>query len=65
MEYSGSIYNLSPFLSLVSVEQANRQLQRELISRSALGYDPGGGGSETLEPSMTQRFSNQHETKIF
>ncbi|MBN2115874.1 MAG: class I SAM-dependent methyltransferase [Anaerolineales bacterium] len=37
MEYSGSIYNLSPFLSLVSLEQAKRQLQRELNRRSALG----------------------------
>lgn len=37
MEYSGSIYNLSPFLSLVSLEQAKRQLQRELSRRSALG----------------------------
>jgi len=37
MEYSGSIYNLSPFLSLVSLEQAKRQLQRELNHRSALG----------------------------
>ena len=37
MEYSGSIYNLSPFLSLVSSEQAQRQLQRELNQHSALG----------------------------
>ncbi len=37
VEYSGSIYNLSPFLSLVSVEQARRQLQRELKRRSTLG----------------------------
>jgi len=37
IEYSGSIYNLSPFLSLVSSEQAQRQLQRELDRRSALG----------------------------
>ncbi|HSB01999.1 MAG TPA: class I SAM-dependent methyltransferase [Anaerolineales bacterium] len=37
VEYSGSMYNLSPFLSLVSVEQAKRQLQRELKHRSALG----------------------------
>ncbi len=37
MEYSGSIYNLSPFLSLVSLEQAKRQLQRELRRRSTLG----------------------------
>ncbi|MGZ9234176.1 MAG: class I SAM-dependent methyltransferase [Anaerolineales bacterium] len=37
IEYAGSIYNLSPFLSMVSAEQANRQLQRELASRSALG----------------------------
>jgi 2-polyprenyl-3-methyl-5-hydroxy-6-metoxy-1,4-benzoquinol methylase len=37
IEYAGSIYNLSPFLSMVSAEQANRQLQRELASRSASG----------------------------
>jgi SAM-dependent methyltransferase len=37
IEYSGSIYNLSPFLSLVSSEQAKRQLQRELRARSILG----------------------------
>ncbi len=37
IEYSGSIYNLSPFLSLVSSEQAKRQLKRELNRRSALG----------------------------
>lgn len=37
LEYAGSIYNLSPFLSLVSAEQANRWLRRELNSRFALG----------------------------
>ncbi|HMB21866.1 MAG TPA: methyltransferase domain-containing protein [Anaerolineales bacterium] len=37
VEYSGSIYNLSPFLSLISLAQAKRQLQRELNRRSALG----------------------------
>jgi hypothetical protein len=37
MEYAGSIYNLSPFLSLVSPERANRQLQRELSGRSPWG----------------------------
>ena len=37
VEYSGSIYSLSPFLSLVSLKQAKRQLQRELDRRSALG----------------------------
>jgi SAM-dependent methyltransferase len=37
MEYAGSIYNLSPFLSLISPEQANRQLQRELSGRSQWG----------------------------
>jgi SAM-dependent methyltransferase len=37
MEYAGSIYGLSPFLSLVSGERANRQLQRELSRHSALG----------------------------
>ena len=37
IEYAGSIYNLSPFLSLVSTEQANNWLRRELSSRSGLG----------------------------
>ena len=37
VEYFGSIYNLSPFLSLVSAEQARNQLQRELHNRSSLG----------------------------
>jgi SAM-dependent methyltransferase len=37
LEYAGSIYNLSPFISLLSTEQAQRQLQRELNRRSALG----------------------------
>ena len=37
IEYAGSIYNLSPFLSLVSAERANHQLQRELDGRSAWG----------------------------
>jgi 2-polyprenyl-3-methyl-5-hydroxy-6-metoxy-1,4-benzoquinol methylase len=37
IEYAGSIYNLSPFISVVSTEQANRLLRRELSSRSALG----------------------------
>ncbi len=37
VEYSGSIYSLSPFLSLVSLAQAKRQLQRELDRRSTLG----------------------------
>ena len=37
MEYAGSIYNLSPFLSLLSSERANRQLQRELSGRSRWG----------------------------
>ena len=37
IEYFGTIYNLSPFLSLVSLEQAERQLSRELESRSFLG----------------------------
>lgn len=37
IEYAGSIYNLSPFLSLVSFERANRQLQRELNGRSPFG----------------------------
>jgi 2-polyprenyl-3-methyl-5-hydroxy-6-metoxy-1,4-benzoquinol methylase len=37
IEYAGSIYNLSPFLSLVSLERANRQLQRELNGQSVYG----------------------------
>ena len=37
MEYAGSIYNLSPFFSLLSSEKANRQLQRELTGQSAWG----------------------------
>ena len=35
--YSGSIYALSPFLSLLSLKQANHQLQRELSSHSPWG----------------------------
>jgi 2-polyprenyl-3-methyl-5-hydroxy-6-metoxy-1,4-benzoquinol methylase len=37
IEYFGTIYNLSPFLSLVFPEWAKRQLARELNSRSTLG----------------------------
>jgi hypothetical protein len=37
VEYAGSIYNLSPFLSLFSPQRANRQLQRELDGQSVLG----------------------------
>jgi 2-polyprenyl-3-methyl-5-hydroxy-6-metoxy-1,4-benzoquinol methylase len=37
MEYAGSIYSLSPFLSLISSERANQQLQRELNKRSSWG----------------------------
>lgn len=37
IEYFGTIYNLSPFLSLVSSKMANRQLDRELNGRSSLG----------------------------
>ncbi len=36
-EYFGTIYSLSPFLSLVSAKQAERQLLRELESQSSLG----------------------------
>src|SRR5215211_3410847 len=36
-EYAGSIYTLSPFLSLLSPAQAIRQLQRELRGRSRWG----------------------------
>ena len=35
--YAGSIYNISPFLSLVSSERANRQLERELSGHSPWG----------------------------
>ena len=37
IEYFGTIYNLSPFLSLLSPKWASRQLERELESRSVLG----------------------------
>jgi 2-polyprenyl-3-methyl-5-hydroxy-6-metoxy-1,4-benzoquinol methylase len=37
IEYFGTIYSLSPFLSLVSPGWANRQLARELDSQSSLG----------------------------
>jgi len=37
IEYFGTIYNLSPFLSLVSPKQAERQLSREMESQSSLG----------------------------
>lgn len=37
MEYTGSIYSLSPFLSMISPEQATRQLQRELRTCSPWG----------------------------
>lgn len=37
LEYAGSIYTLSPFLSLFASKQASRQLQRELNGRSRVG----------------------------
>jgi SAM-dependent methyltransferase len=37
IEYSGSIYNLSPFFALASGEKAMTQLHRELNRRSTLG----------------------------
>ena len=37
VEYAGSIYSLSPFLSLISSQRAARQLQRELSGRSPWG----------------------------
>ena len=37
MEYAGSIYNLSPFLSLMSSKRATHQLQQELKGRSPWG----------------------------
>ena len=37
IEYFGTIYSLSPFLSLLSPKWANRQLDHELDGRSTLG----------------------------
>lgn len=37
VEYAGSIYSLSPFLSLISPEHANGRLQRELDGQSPWG----------------------------
>jgi hypothetical protein len=37
MEYAGTIYLASPFLSLLSAEQADHQLARELNRRSPWG----------------------------
>ena len=37
IEYFGTIYNLSPFLSLFSPKWASRQLDREFNGRSSLG----------------------------
>jgi ubiquinone/menaquinone biosynthesis C-methylase UbiE len=37
MEYAGSMYSLSPFLSLISSERANHQLERELRGNSPWG----------------------------
>jgi 2-polyprenyl-3-methyl-5-hydroxy-6-metoxy-1,4-benzoquinol methylase len=37
IEYAGSIYNLSPFLSLLSPDRAENLLRRELDGRSAFG----------------------------
>jgi SAM-dependent methyltransferase len=37
LEYAGSIYSLSPFLSFLSTARANHQLQRELKARSPFG----------------------------
>lgn len=37
IEYFGSIYNLSPFFSLLSPDKARDQLQRELESRTPFG----------------------------
>jgi ubiquinone/menaquinone biosynthesis C-methylase UbiE len=37
LEYSGSIYYLSPFFALVSSKQAEQQLQREIQHRSLFG----------------------------
>jgi hypothetical protein len=37
IEYFGTIYNLSPFLSLVSQSSAEKQLVRELENPSRLG----------------------------
>jgi len=37
IEYFGTIYNLSPFLSILFPNLAKRQLERELDGRSPLG----------------------------
>jgi SAM-dependent methyltransferase len=37
LDYAGSIYGLSPFLSMISPDRANRQLRRELRQQSVLG----------------------------
>ena len=37
IEYFGTIYNLSPFLSLVSQSSAEKQLDREMEHPSKLG----------------------------
>ena len=37
IEYFGTIYNLSPFLSILFPSLAKRQLDRELDSRTSLG----------------------------
>jgi SAM-dependent methyltransferase len=37
IDYSGSMYQISPFLSLISSEQAERQLMRELKQSSSVG----------------------------
>ncbi len=37
IEYFGTVYNLSPFLSLLSPKHAERQLLRELESQSSFG----------------------------
>jgi SAM-dependent methyltransferase len=37
LEYAGSIYTLSPFISLIARERADRQLRRELNGRSPFG----------------------------
>ena len=37
IEYFGTIYNISPFMSLISPKMANRQLEREIERRSSLG----------------------------
>ena len=57
VDYSGSIYQLSPFLSLVSQGQAERQLARELSSRSSVGMILLAVGIKVEPPTNHGRLS--------